>query len=491
MSVHVPFTPIEDIPKIHEDLHKAFRSGKTKSIAYRKQQLLQLCYLLQDNLERFKDAFAADLGRPAEEADFLELTGTLVELKEAYDKVEKWAASEKPPFHYMWFAMSPLIRKEPKGAVLIISPFNYPIYLLLCAVSGAIAAGNTVLMKPSELVPTVTGLLVELVPQYLDPECYRLVNGGIPETTKILELPWDHILYTGNGRVARIVATAAAKHLTPITLELGGKSPCVIDPKCDIKTAAKRIMWGRLVNGGQLCISPDYVIVPEYFQDTFVEALKNAYKEMHPTEPRETGMVSRMVNETHAKRVKRLIDETKGTIVFGGEVDVEAKYVAPTLVKDVKGDDSLMSEELFGPVLPVVPVKDVDEAIEFITARDHPLSIYIFSSDPAFKAKVLDNTWSGSVFVNDVVLHVLVHGLPFGAVGPSGSGYTTGKYAFDTFTHLRGTVDSPNWLDPAMLNARYPPYRHSALARVNKLLRPRLPPRAGGSKKWGSASQKS
>ncbi|TFY68960.1 hypothetical protein EVJ58_g700 [Rhodofomes roseus] len=473
------YTTVDDIPQIHQDLRRAFRTGKTKSIAFRKQQLLNLCYLVEDNWERIKDAFFADLGRPREEAQLLELNGTLGELKEAYDNVEKWAAPEKAPFSWLWFAMSPTIRNESKGVVLLISPFNYPLYLLLCPLAGAIASGNAVLMKPSELSPAMAALLTELVPRYLDPELYQIVNGGIPETTKILELPFDHILYTGGGRVARVVLAAAARHLTPVTLELGGKSPCVIDPKCDVKTAAKRIMWGKLVNAGQLCLSPDYVLVPEWFQETFVEALKDAYYELHPIDPKVSGQVTRMVNESHAARVKALIDNTKGTIVFGGEVDMETKYAAPTLIKDVRGDDSLMSEELFAPFLPVVPVKDVDEAIEFINERDHPLNIYVFTNNSAFKEKVFSNTRSGTAAANDTILHVMAYGMPFGGVGGSGTGCTTGKYIFDTFTHKRCTTDSPGWLDPALMAARYTPYNKSALRLLNALLKPTLPPRDG------------
>jgi len=402
-----------------------------------------------------------------------------MELKEAYDNVEKWASPEKAPFSWLWFAMSPVMRNEPKGVVLLISPFNYPLYLLLSPLSGAIASGNAVLMKPSELSPAMAALLTELFPRYLDPEVYRIVNGGIPETTKILELPFDHILYTGGGGVARIVLAAAAKHLTPVTLELGGKSPCVIDPRCDVKTAAKRIMWGKLINGGQLCLSPDYVLVPEWFQDTFVEALKNAYYELHPVDPEVSGQVTRMVNERHAARVKSLIDNTKGTIVFGGKVDLQSKYAAPALIKDVRGDDSLMSEELFGPFLPVVPLKDVDEAIDFINERDHPLNVYVFTNDAGFKEKVFSSTQSGTAAANDTILHVMAEGMPFGGVGASGTGYTTGKYAFDTFTHKRCTMDSPNWLDSALMAARYTPYNKGALRRLNWLFSRSLPPRDG------------
>ncbi|KAH9840961.1 NAD-dependent aldehyde dehydrogenase [Rhodofomes roseus] len=407
MTDTLRYTPVEDIPKIRHELGLAFNSGRTRSIAYRKQQLSRLFYLVEDNQERIRQAIFSDLGRPRHEVDFLEISGTLLEIRDAYDNVEKWAAPQKSPFSLLWFTLSPATRKEPKGVVLIISPFNYPYFLTLTPLAAAIAAGNAAMLKPSELCPASASLLAELIPKYLDPELVRVVNGGVPETTKILELRFNHILYTGNNRVAQIICTAAAKHLTPVTLELGGKSPCVVDPKCNVKIATKRIWWGRLVNCGQVCLCPDYILVPESFQDEFVEALKDAYNELHPTDPKTSGMLGRIVNERHVERLQNLLDNTKGTIVFGGEIDKEARYVAPTLIRDVKADDSLMSEEIFGPLLPVVPVKDLDEAITFINSVDEALSVYIFTSDSKFKNKVIDNTRSGTAAANDTILHVM------------------------------------------------------------------------------------
>ncbi|KZT03863.1 aldehyde dehydrogenase [Laetiporus sulphureus 93-53] len=471
----ISYTAIDDIPKIHQGLKAAFATGKSKPIAFRKKQLLRLLHLVDDNISRFREALLSDLGRPHAESNNMEIYPTMAEIKEAYDSVEKWAATEKAPFNANWFAMSPATRKEPKGVVLIISPYNFPMSLLIPPLAAAIAAGNAVMVKPSELSPANAALLAELLPKYLDPDLYHIVNGGVPEATKILELPFDHILYTGNGNVAKVVCAAAAKHLTPVTLELKGKNPCVIDPKCNLKGAAKRLMWGKLTNGGQICMAPDYVLVPEWFQDQFVSALEEAYREMHPEDPKTSGQMARMVNQRHAERVKRLIDNTKGTIVFGGEVDLVTKYAAPTVIKDVQRDDSLMSEEIFGPFLPIIPVKDVDEAIKFINARPQALNLYVFTNDPAFKAKVFDNTQSGCAIANETILHFSAHGLPFGGVGASGYGYTTGKCAFDTFTHLRATMDSPYWLDTVLLKARYPPYTENRMKTMKSIMKPTVP----------------
>ncbi|TFK48922.1 NAD-dependent aldehyde dehydrogenase [Heliocybe sulcata] len=440
------YTPVDEIEPIYSTLDKGFRSGKTKSIAYRKQQLVNLGYLVKDNAERFQEAFKADLGRPVLENSFLELDSTITEIKQAISGVDKWAKTERPPFSLTWSPMRPAIRKEPKGVCLIIVPFNYPLWLAMSPLAGAIAAGNAVVLKPSELTPAIGVLLAELFPKYMDPELYRVVNGAIPETSKLLELSWGHILYTGSGRVAKIVAAAAAKTLTPVSLELGGKSPVVVDSKCDLASGVKRLLWGKVANAGQTCVAPDYVLVQKDFQDTFINALTEAYNSFYPEGPAQSDSVSHIISTGHTERIKRLIDNTQGTVVLGGQVDIETKFVAPTVVRDVKGDDSLMSEEIFGPVLPVVPVDNVEEAIAFINSRDHPLVIYMMSQDSGFKSKVLDNTQSGAAVANEYILHCATENLPFGGLGPSGSGgYHTGKFGFDMFTHLRATLDSPSW----------------------------------------------
>ncbi|KAI9569887.1 NAD-dependent aldehyde dehydrogenase [Boletus coccyginus] len=475
-STELVYTPLDEIPQIHADLRKSFRAGKLKSIDARKTQILQLAYLLKDNYDRFKKTFAQDLGRPSLETAFLELDSTISDCKIAYDRVDKWARPEKPPFNINWAAFGPVVRKEPKGIILSISPFNYPVWLALGPMIGAIAAGNCFVLKPSELSPATSGLIAELIPKYMDPDVVRVVLGAVPETTKLLELPWDHILYTGSGRVARIVCAAAAKTLSPVCLELGGKSPVVIDPKCDLKTAAKRIMWGKCVNAGQTCVAPDYILVQEDAQDKVLQALKDVHDEFYPNGAVESPDLSHIINKMHFNRIKGLLDRTSGTIVFGGQTDESRLFIAPTVVKGVKGDDSLMSEELFGPVLPVIAVKDLDEAIEFINDRDHPLTLYVFSQDSRFKNRVFDNTRSGSAIANDTLVHCAADGLPFGGIGPSGSGYQTRKFTFDLFTHLRASLDSPSWIDK-ILGSRFPPYNAKKESWLSDVLGTGLPPR--------------
>lgn len=416
------YTPLDEIEKIHTELRAGFQSGRLKSVAYRKYQLLQLAYLIKDNEKRIQEAMRLDLGRPKLESQFMEINSTLGEVMTAYHNVEKWAQPEKPSFSMNYTFFRPVIYKKSKGLVLIISPFNYPLWLTFTPLVGALSAGNTAVVKPSESTPAMSALLAELLPQYVDQDLVRVVNGAIPETTKLLELQWDHILYTGSPRVAKIVSAAAAKHLTPVTLELGGKSPVIIDPDCDLLLSAKRVLWGKAVNAGQTCVAPDYILVPRSFQDKLVEALKTCKESFYPEDAKPTseGTYSRIVSPQAFNRIKRLLDMTKGTIVFGGETDEATKYMALTVVRDVKPDDSLMSDEIFGPVLPIVPVEDVDEAIAFVNSRDHPLALYIFSQNQQFKDKVLSNTQSGAAVVNETMIHPAADGLPFGGIGNSG-----------------------------------------------------------------------
>ncbi|GJJ14524.1 hypothetical protein Clacol_008788 [Clathrus columnatus] len=408
------YTPIEEISKIHASLKENFNNGtgKLADINYRKNQLLQLGYIFQDNFSRWEEALAKDMGRPRLDSYMCVLY--------AYNNVNSWAKPSGPStWNYIWAPLSPTILKEPKGVVLYILPFNLPIWTLT-GLAGAIAAGCPCVIKPSELTPASAALMAELFPKYLDQDLYRIVNGGVEETTKLLELPWDHIMYTGSGRVGRIVATAAAKHLTPITLELGGKSPAIVDSTANISLSARRIFWGKVMNCGQICVAPDYVIVTEDVKDEFIKECEAAYKSFFPEGPEKSESFSRIISEGHTQRLKNLIDQTRGEIVFGGDVDIKARYVSPTLVKNVALDDVLMQDEIFGPVLSVVSVKNAGEAIRIINGRERPLALYIFSNDSKLKKFVLENTLSGSVVVNDVVIQGGCHLVPFGGTGASG-----------------------------------------------------------------------
>jgi aldehyde dehydrogenase (NAD+) len=327
------------------------------------------------------------------------------------------------------------------------------VHLLLLPMVGALAAGNCVVGKPSEVTANVSAALARLVPRYLDRDCVAIVEGGVPETQALLTQRFEHIFYTGNGRVGRVVMEAAAKHLTPVTLELGGKSPTIVDDDVNIDVAARRIAFGKFLNAGQTCVAPDYVLVSRARADELVDRVGNAIHEFYGADPARSPDYARIVNDAHFRRLEGLL--SCGTAVVGGESSAGERYIAPTVLRDVDPDSAVMAEEIFGPLLPVLPVADVDEAIRFVNDRDRPLSLYVFSSSPAVQDRVLAETTSGGACVNTTVMHVAVPELPFGGVGASGMGAYHGKASFDVFSHRKSVLSKPARPDPKIA---YPPY---------------------------------
>ncbi|TFK73844.1 aldehyde dehydrogenase [Pluteus cervinus] len=451
------YTSLEDIPKIREELRTTFRSGVTKPLAYRRHQLLQVARMVQENAEVFVDAIVADVGRPRHEVYFTEIGPTIERFIICANKLEEWTAPEDfegvvPDWQKSW---KPKVYKAAKGNVLIIAPWNYPLILSLQPLYGAISAGCTAVLKPSEISANYAATLARLAPKYLDQSAYRVVLGGVSEITRVLELQWDYIFYTGNGKIGRIIAAAAAKHLTPATLELGGKSPVFIDDEFDVDLAAKRVLWGKINNAGQICVAPDYVLISKHRQDAFVQALKKHYAEFYPDGALKSDSYGRIVNETHHARLVNVLKGTKGTIVVGGKA--EGREFEPTVVKDVKSGDSLLDEEIFGPILPIVPVENLTEAINFLNERDHPLVIYAFSTNEQTQQFIRENTTSGGLVFNDTFQQLAVNELPFGGVGESGYGRQVLRYSFDLFSYGRSSVEIPTAIEP-MLAIRYPPY---------------------------------
>jgi aldehyde dehydrogenase (NAD+) len=349
----------------------------------------------------------------------------------------------------------------------VIGPWNYPVQLVLGPLAAAIAAGNAVVCKPSEVAPASSRALARLLPEYLDPDAVAVVEGGVPETTALLGQRWDHIFYTGNGTVGRIVAEAAARHLTPVTLELGGKTPVIVDRDADVELAAGRVAFAKLVNAGQTCVAADHAWVHRDLEDAFLAALGRQLRRRYGPDARRSPDLGRIVSTAHAARLAGLLDRSRHEVVLGGEVDVEARYVAPTVLRGVTPESPLMGEEIFGPVLPVLTFADLAEPIEAIRAGDHPLALYLFTGSEATVERVLAETSSGGVCVNDVMTHLLVPGLPFGGVGASGYGAYHGRWGFETFSHRRSVLRRPRrWLDPPLLR---PPY-----TRVKRALTRRL-----------------
>jgi acyl-CoA reductase-like NAD-dependent aldehyde dehydrogenase len=348
------------------------------------------------------------------------------------------------------------IVKDPLGVVLIISPWNYPVNLLLLPLVGAIAAGNCVVLKPSEVSEHTQNLVAKLMPKYFEQDYIRVITGGIPETTALLKERFDHIFFTGNPIVGRIVMEAASKHLTPVTLELGGKCPAIIDRNCDIAVAGRRIAWGKFMSCGQTCLAPDHILCPKEVQQELVDSIRATVEEFYTANPKQGRDYSRMISEKQFKRVSPLI-QSSGRVVYGGETDETDLFIAPTILLDVKPTDDIMKEEIFGPVLPVLTVESVDEAVDMVKEMEKPLAVYIFSRDQKNIDKVLRETSSGGSCVNDVILHIGLDTLPFGGVGNSGIGRYHGKFTFDTFTHEKSVLQR-GLTGEKILWMRYPPY---------------------------------
>lgn len=445
----------ESAEQLVNRLRGTFNTGRTRDLTWRKAQLAALAAMLRENEEALLAALATDLGKPRFEAWAADLAISASEADYLRKHLSRWA---RPVSARMPFAFQPgrgTIRYEPRGVTLVIAPWNYPVYLLATPLAAALAAGNAVVCKPSELAPATSKLLTELAGKYLDPSAIAFVEGGVPETTALLEQKFDYILYTGNGAVGRIVAEAAAKHLTPTTLELGGKSPAIVDKDANLKQAASRIAFAKWCNAGQTCVAVDHVWVHRDVHDELVRRITTEITERYGEDPRTSPDFARIVNPRHAARIQGLLDGGGyEAIAAGGTIDVDDRYIAPTVVTGVKPNAPLMADEIFGPVLPVLTFDDLSEPIEHINSGDHPLALYVFSRSNA--KRVLDQTTSGGACVNDTMLHVMPSTMPFGGVGESGYGAYHGKYGFETFSHRRSVFNRPSFYnEPAMAK---PPY---------------------------------
>ncbi|CAG8621180.1 11938_t:CDS:2 [Ambispora gerdemannii] len=456
------YTKINEFPQIIQQLRTSFSEQLTKPIEYRKSQIHQLYKLVHENEEPIIQALVKDLSKPKSEILTGELFVIKQEITEIVNNLDEWVKPEKVTLPLSLRMGTSYIRKEPKGTVLIIAPWNYPILLALSPLIGAIAAGCTVVCKPSEAVPHCANLLGELFPKYLDQNAYRLVQGGPAEMTKLLEHRFDHIFYTGSSTIGKVIMTAAAKHLTSVTLELGGKSPAIVLKDTDISITAKRIIWAKIYNCGQTCIAPDYIICERSVQSALIEALTKALSEMLGTEIQTNTSYARIINQRHFDRIQALVKGTKGRIVVGGDTDRSDLYIAPTVVADVPKGDTLMESEIFGPILPILVVDNIDEAIEFVNSGEVPLAFYPFSSNNNTIEYILDRVQSGGVCINDCLMHGAVPTIPFGGKGNSGMGSYHGKKSFDTFSHERSVLKTPFYIEKA-LSVRYPPYTDSKM----------------------------
>lgn len=478
------YTPIEDIPNIVEKLTENYHTHlKTHSLQFRLNQLRNIYFAIKDNVDDICDALLKDFGRAAAETISLEYAPFMNELLHTMAHLHEWTRPEPVSHLPLSMLMTPVyIEKEPLGVVLVISPFNYPLLLSLSSLVAAIAGGNSVVLKVSELTPHFAQLLTKILTKVLDPTVFAMVNGGIAESTALLDLKYDKIMYTGSIPVGTLIAKKAAETLTPVLLELGGKSPAFVleDVKDkDIDVIARRIVWGRFTNAGQTCVAVDYVLAHEKVKAKLVNAIvkvvnEEFYPELESKDPSYTHLIHLRAFDT----LKKMIDQSKGEIVAGGNTDSSTRYISPTVIDNVDWDDSTMQQEIFGPILPILSYSDLKIAVgEVVRRHDTPLALYIFTSGPQLRSKnkqvdyIRSAVRSGGTIVNDCVLHVGLSNAPFGGVGTSGQGAYHGYFSFRAFTHERTTMEQDLNKDFA-LKVRYPPYEEKKTKTVTQSLTP-------------------
>lgn len=439
-----------DVSAAIELLRATFDSGRTTDVAWRKRQLQGVIDLVKQNEQQLSDALVADLGKPPFESWLTELNLVKEEAAHAIAHLDGWVKPTKHSVPLMAQPAKAWTEPQPLGVVLVIAPWNYPLQLLLSPAVAALAAGNAMVLKPSELAPATAAAVADLVPRYLDPEAVVVVEGGVDVTTELLAEPWDHILFTGSTRIGKVVMAAAAEHLTPVTLELGGKSPTIVAADADLAVAAKRVAWAKVLNAGQTCIAPDYVLVErpvaEEFARLVVDALAGFRDEAPPTS---------IVNDGHLDRLEGLLEGHGGEELLPRKADRATRVLAPVAIREPDLDAAIMQEEIFGPLLPLLAVDSIDDAIAFVRARPRPLALYLFTSSAETERRVLDRTHAGSVCINHLVYQAAVTSLPFGGIGPSGMGSYHGEAGFDTFSHTKSVLKRPTSPD---LGVVYPPY---------------------------------
>lgn len=428
-----------------------FNSGTTKRIDYRKKQLKKLKALLKENEQKMMDAIHEDFKKSSFDTFTNELALVYLDIDEAIHKLSVWSKRRKVKTNLLNFPARSFIQPEPLGVSLIIGAWNYPFQLSFAPAVAAIAAGCTVILKPSEVPARTSQLMSEMISSAFESNFFHVVQGGVEETTKLLDQDWDKIFFTGSVPVGKIVYQAAAKRLIPVTLELGGKSPAFVSANSNLDIAVRRIVWGKFLNAGQTCIAPDYVIVEHSIQDKFIAKLIERINEMDFNFEKENYV--QIINEKNLSRLERLVDNNK--VCFGGTVDKGSRYFEPTLLKGVTFEDEVMQDEIFGPILPIITYEDLDDAVSNVKRLAKPLSCYVFSNSKVEQEKILNELSFGGGAINDTIMHITNSNLPFGGVGNSGIGSYHGKSGFDAFTHYKSVLNKATWLDPDL---KYPPY---------------------------------
>ncbi|WAL67717.1 aldehyde dehydrogenase family protein [Amycolatopsis cynarae] len=457
-----PSRPVETIPDVVARLRATFHTGRTRPRQWRVRQLLALERLLAEQEQDLAAALEEDLGRNAVDAWMADLAPVAAESRFARKKLRAWMRDRRVGLPLSARPGRAWYQYEPLGTVLVIGPWNYPVFLTLAPVVAALAAGNCVIVKPSEHTPTVSALLADLLPRYLDSDAVAVVEGAANETQELLDQGLDHAFFTGGPEIGKAVMTGAARHLTPVTLELGGKSPVIVARDADLEVAGRRIAWTKLMNSGQTCVAPDYVLVERAARDELVDHIRRALDAFR-TDDRQ-GLP--LVHRRQAERLARLVTDTGGRTAIGGTVDVDALRAHPTIILDPDLDSAVMTEEIFGPVLPVVTVDSLDTAIDFVRARPKPLAVYLFTKSKTAQRRVLAEVSNGGTVINHLMFQVLVNKLPFGGVGTSGMGAYHGEWGFQTFSHRKAVLRKPARPDPSLVYPPYSPAKQRLLRRV-------------------------
>ncbi|VEN48745.1 unnamed protein product [Callosobruchus maculatus] len=465
----------KSIEKVTLYARRAFVTHKTKGYEFRKSQLKGLLKFFEDENDELNRCVYQDLKKPTSEWVVHEFIQVTKEVRIVLRNLRSWMSPQTVAKDVVNFFDQVKVQAEPYGVVLVMGSWNFPVFSLFMPVIGAIAAGNCVVIKPSEHAPATANAIATLLPKYIDSECYPVFLGGVEETAELLKQKFDYIFFTGSPQIGKIVHQAASQNLTPVTLELGGKSPVYIDSSANLKLAAKRIMWGKTQNCGQICVAPDYVLCSKEVQEKFLKYAQAALHQFFGDSVRTNSDFGRIVNQRHFHRLTGLLRDQK--VAIGGPNDPTDRFVHPTVLTDVHPDDAVMQEEIFGPILPIVTVESCEEAINFINQREKPLALYVFTGNRKVKKAFLRETSSGAVLINDVLMHSVADGLPFGGVGNSGIGAYHGKQTFDTFSHKKAVMErGTSMLIDKIDSVRYPPYSNAktrllkTVFRINRTL---------------------
>lgn len=429
-----------------------FYTGATRDVSFRVEQLKKLKQGIMQYESEITEALKADLNKPEFEVYGTEFSMIFTEITDSIKHLNNWVKPQKKKLELTFLPGSAYLYPEPLGVALIIGPWNYPFQLCLLPLVGAIAAGNCAIVKPSEIASHTSHAINEVISKVFPREYIAVVEGGVETTQELLQEKFDHIFFTGGTAVGRIIMKEAAKHLTPVTLELGGKSPCIVDTDINLEVSARRIVWGKFINAGQTCIAPDYLLVHKSIKEKFLMAIADSIKEFYGENAIDSPDYARIISQKH---YNRLVNYIEGDIYFGGEYNSDSLFIAPTVINNVSWQDSIMDEEIFGPILPVIEYEDINQVITAINSRPKPLALYLFTNNKSLHARILRETSSGGVCINDTIKHCGVASLPFGGVGDSGMGKYHGKASFDIFSHYKSVLKRDFVFDVKVL---YPPY---------------------------------